>query len=87
MSSAALAQQLVEIARQCYARGWALGTSGNFSVVTRRKPLTLTITSSAVHMGRLRAEDFLQVDAAGQRQGRGTRNPSAETALHTEIVR
>ena len=33
MSFAELAAQLAEIGRQCYARGWALGTSGNFSAV------------------------------------------------------
>jgi methylthioribulose-1-phosphate dehydratase len=81
------ARDLAAAGRRFYERGWVLGTSGNFSVVTRRKPLTLTITSSSVHKGRLRAVDFLQVDVTGRRLGRGTRNPSAETLLHTEIVR
>src|SRR5437773_1784297 len=32
-SFASLAQQLAEIGRQSYARGWTFGTSGNFSAV------------------------------------------------------
>ena len=38
MSFAALAGQLAEVGRLCYARGWALGTSGNFSAVVGRNP-------------------------------------------------
>jgi methylthioribulose-1-phosphate dehydratase len=40
-----------------------------------------------VHKGRLGANDFVQVDGSGTRFGRTTRQPSAETLLHTEIVR
>jgi len=86
MSSAALAQQLVEIARQCYARGWALGTSGNFSAVLSRNPLRLAITTSGVDKGTLNVEQIVEIDATGTvLQGSG--QPSAEASLHLAIAR
>jgi len=90
---------LVEIGRRFYARGWVLGTSGNFSVVSSRRPLRLAITASSVHKGRLRASDFLLCDERGMPIGRAVSRPgtsrgrvprgkpSAETLLHLEIVR
>lgn len=82
----ALAVELAELARLCYARGWALGTSGNFSAVTSRKPLTLAITSSGIDKGLLEAGQIVEIDERG-RVLRGTGAPSAETALHLAIVR
>jgi methylthioribulose-1-phosphate dehydratase len=85
-STAALAIELAEVGRLCYARGWALGTSGNFSAVVTREPLTLAITSSGVDKGSLEAHHIVEIDAAG-RAARGGGTPSAETALHLAIVR
>ena len=82
----ALAGELAEIARACYARGWALGTSGNFSAVARRNPLTLAITTSGVDKGLLEAAHIVEIDERG-RVLRGSGAPSAETALHLAIVR
>ena len=42
---------LVAISRSFYARGWALGTSGNFSAVLSREPLRLAITPSGADKG------------------------------------
>jgi methylthioribulose-1-phosphate dehydratase len=72
---------LAQIAKECYARGWALGTSGNFSAVVSRKPLVLTITATGLHKGTLSPEDFVRVDANGP-VVEGSGFPSAETALH-----
>jgi methylthioribulose-1-phosphate dehydratase len=81
-----LAEQLADVGRQCYARGWALGTSGNFSAVVRTDPLTLAITTSGVDKGLLEASDVVEIDARG-RVLRGSGTPSAEAALHLAIVR
>jgi methylthioribulose-1-phosphate dehydratase len=81
-----LARQLVEVGRHCYERGWALGTSGNFSAVVRADPLTLAITTSGVDKGLLESGDIVEVDDGG-RVIRGAGTPSAETALHLAIVR
>jgi methylthioribulose-1-phosphate dehydratase len=83
----ALARQLVDIGRRFDARGWVLGTSGNFSAVSRRDPLRLTITSSGTHKGTLTATDILEVDENARVTSRGSGVPSAEARLHVEIVR
>jgi methylthioribulose-1-phosphate dehydratase len=81
-----LASQLAEIGRQCYARGWALGTSGNFSAVARTNPLALAITASGVDKGLLKPSQIVEIDEHA-RVIRGTGKPSAEAALHLTIVR
>jgi len=81
-----LAGQLAEVGRHCYERGWALGTSGNFSAVVRKKPLTLAITTSGVDKGLLKSSDIVEIDEH-RRVMRGSGTPSAEATLHLAIVR
>jgi methylthioribulose-1-phosphate dehydratase len=81
------AKELAAIGRRFYERGWVYGTSGNFSVVSRAKPLRLIVTASSVHKGALKPAQFLEVDERGERIGKGNERPSAETLLHTEIVK
>lgn len=78
--------QLAAIGASFHARGWALGTSGNFSALVRRDPLRLMITSKGADKGALGEEHVLQVDEHGQRVT-GTLEPSDETALHLMLVR
>jgi methylthioribulose-1-phosphate dehydratase len=81
-----LATRLAEIGRGFYARGWNLGTSGNFSAVLRDAPLRLAITASGLDKGALAETSFLQIDESGKvLEGNG--RPSAETSLHLSIVR
>jgi len=77
---------LAEIGRGFYARGWVLGTSGNFSAVVARKPLRLAITSTGLDKGSLRPEQFLEMDETAN-VIRGNGRPSAEALLHLAIVR
>jgi len=56
------AESLAEIGRGFYARGWVLGTSGNFSAVISRKPLRLAITSTGLDKAGLTAKQFLEID-------------------------
>jgi methylthioribulose-1-phosphate dehydratase len=86
MSFADLAAQLAEIGRHCYARGWALGTSGNFSAVVNRDPLRLAITTSGVDKGTLSADEIVEIDAKGKVVA-GSGRPSAEASLHLAIAR
>lgn len=83
----ATASSLARIGRRAAARGWALGTSGNFSAVVSRDPLRLAITASGVSKSELAAADIVQCDDAGDCLGRRRGKPSAETLLHLEIVR
>jgi ribulose-5-phosphate 4-epimerase/fuculose-1-phosphate aldolase len=64
------APQLAAIGRRFYARGWVLGTSGNFSAVLSHTPLRLAITASSLPKGALRASDILQCDEYARVIGR-----------------
>src|SRR5436853_119713 len=79
------AESLAEIGRGFYARGWVLGTSGNFSVVISRKPLRLAITSTGLDKGALSAKQFLEIDETAN-VVRGEGRPSAEALLHLAIL-
>jgi methylthioribulose-1-phosphate dehydratase len=81
-----LAAELADIGRQCYARGWALGTSGNFSAVVSRDPLRLAITVSGVDKGLLSTADVVEIDEQGSVVA-GSGTPSAEASLHLTIAR
>ena len=72
---------MAQLARDCHSRGWALGTSGNFSAVVSREPLVLTITATGLDKGTLSPEQFVRVNASGT-VVEGSGRPSAETALH-----
>lgn len=82
-SEAALA--LAALGRQAHARGWVLGTSGNFSSVVRALPLRLAITATGADKGRLDARQVVEIDARGE-VVRGAGRPSAETAIHLAVV-
>ncbi len=86
MGFAELAVQIVEVGRQCYARGWALGTSGNFSAVVSRDPLRLAITTTGVDKGLLSVDEIVAIDEQGKVVA-GSGKPSAEATLHLAIVR
>ncbi|MGO9589248.1 MAG: methylthioribulose 1-phosphate dehydratase [Candidatus Acidiferrales bacterium] len=81
-----LAEELAQAGRNFYARGWALGTSGNFSAVVSAKPMRLAITSTGLDKGALAAAQFLEIDERAQ-VVRGQGRPSAEAHLHVAIVR
>ena len=83
---AAMARSLARIGPEFYARGWVLGTSGNFSAVISREPLRLAITSSSVDKGTLAAEHILKIDEEGNVL-EGSGRSSAETLLHLAVVR
>jgi methylthioribulose-1-phosphate dehydratase len=81
-----LAARLAEVGRGFYARGWALGTSGNFSAVVSRDPLQLAITSSGVDKGALTADHIIRIDADGK-MIEGRTAPSAEARVHLTVAR
>jgi len=79
-------QELADVGREFYRRGWALGTSGNFSALVGREPLRMTITASGNEKGMLDDEHFLEVDDQGEVVA-GEGRQSAETSLHLTIYR
>lgn len=82
----ALALSLAKIGREFHMKGWALGTSGNYSAVLRREPLRLLITPSGLDKSALTERDFLEIDGEGKVLV-GNGKPSAETLLHLTVVR
>lgn len=82
----AVASALARVSRRFYSRGWALGTSGNFSAVVSRGPLRLAITPSGASKGDLSSAQMLLCDERGTVVGRRAGKPSAETLLHLEIA-
>ena len=84
--SSAVSETLIRLGSEFHRRGWVLGTSGNFSVVVGRNPLRLFITASSMDKGRLRPEQFLEVDQNGLNIHGTTVRPSAETLLHIAVV-
>ena len=74
------------VAREFHGRGWALGTSGNYSVVLQESPFRLLITSSGLDKSAMAESDFLEIDGEG-RVLHGTGKPSAETLLHLAVAR
>src|SRR5437667_11031293 len=77
---------LVELGRGFYARGWVLGTSGNFSAVVSHDPFCMAITSTGLDKGSHTPDQLVRVDANGT-VTEGSDQPSAETALHLLAVR
>jgi methylthioribulose-1-phosphate dehydratase len=82
----ALVDSLVATGLGLHGRGWALGTSGNFSAAVGRDPLRLLISRSGVDKGELTREQFLVVDDTGAIVT-GSGKPSDETVVHLEVAR
>jgi methylthioribulose-1-phosphate dehydratase len=81
------AGHLAEIGRDFHRRGWALGTSGNFSAVIGRDPLELAITASSLDKGRLTPQQILRVGDNGKTLEGSNGKPSAETLLHVAVAK
>jgi methylthioribulose-1-phosphate dehydratase len=82
----ALADRLVRTGGEFHRRGWALGTSGNFSAVLTRDPLRVLISRSGVDKGEMTRDHLVCVDEGGAVVA-GTGKPSDETVVHLEVVR
>jgi len=82
-----IAASLSSIARSFYARGWAVGTSGNVSAVVDREPLRLAMSPSGVDKGELVADQILMIDEHGRVLSEHGAKPSDETSLHLTIVK
>jgi methylthioribulose-1-phosphate dehydratase len=84
--TAGIARALAETGQRLYARGWALGTSGNFSVVVSHDPLRLAMTASGRNKRTLAAADIVTVDEEARVASKSNGRPSAEALLHVTIA-
>ncbi|MGW8987469.1 methylthioribulose 1-phosphate dehydratase [Streptomyces parvus] len=82
------AQQLADISRTLYERGWMPGTSGNISMRLPDDPDRALITASGRDKGELTAWDVVEVDAlTGEASPSAQNRPSAETSIHAAVYR
>ena len=79
---ATLAGEIIAATRELSALGWTPATSSNFSM--RLDDRHVAVTVSGRDKGRLKPEDIMVVDYAGQAVHEGQK-PSAETVLHTQL--
>jgi hypothetical protein len=87
-----IARQFGEIGRDFYARGWVLGTSGNFSTLVSRKPFTMAITASAVSKGAITVNDVVLIQTEPRRPFSGVnrarrRADRRQALLHVTLAR
>lgn len=83
---ASASRALRDVSSLFYERGWAFGTSGNYSVVLRPRPLRLLVTASGRDKRRLSDDDFVLVDESGLALDPAAPRPSAETLLHVVLA-
>jgi ribulose-5-phosphate 4-epimerase/fuculose-1-phosphate aldolase len=75
-------EQMVELARSLYDRGYGCGSSGNLSL---RLPEGLLITPTNSSLGRLRPADLALISEGGEQ--RDGKQPSKELFLHQAVYR
>jgi methylthioribulose-1-phosphate dehydratase len=83
------ADQLADIARWAYRKGWAPATSTNYSMrlPEHAAPAFCAITSSGVDKETFDPSQVLAVDLTGMPVNGCTLKPSAETLLHVMLYR
>ncbi len=83
------ADQLADIGRWAHRKGWAPGTSTNYSVRVpdRAAPAFCAITSSGVDKETIDPDHILAVDRHGEPVNGFALKPSAETLLHLMLYR
>jgi L-fuculose-phosphate aldolase len=84
MNEFKLKEQICEIGRRVYAKGFAAANDGNISVRLNDKEILCTPTM--VSKGFLKPEDLCVVDYDGK-QVRGTRKRSSEILLHLSVYK
>ena len=82
-----VSKALADLGQRLYARGWVLGTSGNFSEVVSRRPLRLAITASGPEQAHPAVAQILAVDRDGKTAGPPAAGRRRRPLLHVEIVR
>jgi L-fuculose-phosphate aldolase len=79
-----LRQDIVEVGRRMYARGYTASNDGNISV--RLDAGRLLMTPASVCKGFMNAQMMCITDLAGKKL-EGDRNPSSEMQMHLEVYR
>ncbi len=78
-----LIEEMCSAAEAFYRAGWVFAHSGNMSF--RLGNDTFLISTTGSHLGRLSADDFVDVDADGSPLDDSEQGPSQDTPLHLTI--
>lgn len=79
-----LKQEMVEIGKRMYAKGFVASNDGNISA--RLSDRTLLVTPTGVSKGYMSVSDMLTVDMEGKVL-QGSRKPTSELKMHIEVYR
>src|SRR5437899_5153976 len=85
MNEYQLKQQVCEIGRRVYAKGFAAANDGNISVRLNDREVLCTPTMCS--KGFLKCEDMCVVDYDGKQLRGGSRKRSSEILLHLAVYR
>lgn len=77
-----LRQQIVEIGRLMYSKGWVAANDGNISA--RIAPDRILATPTQISKGRMREDDLIICDLEGRKLS-GTRNCTSEILMHLTV--
>ena len=83
-TEAELREEIVEIGRLCWTKGWVAANDGNIS--TRLDPGRILCTPTGISKGRMRPDDLIIVDPQGQKIA-GQRERTSEINMHLAIYR
>lgn len=81
-SEQVLRDEIVEVGRLVYQKGWVASNDGNVSV--RLDPDRILATPTQISKGRMRPEDLIIVDPSGKKLA-GERQCTSEIAMHLTI--
>lgn len=81
--------ELIQVGALFESRQWFLGTSGNFSVLVVKEPLSFAITASGIDKGKVSRNSFVIINADGKQvleaHQQGNLRPSDEWPIHSFI--
>lgn len=83
-TEAELREEIVEIGRLCWTKGWVAANDGNLSI--RLDPQRILCTPTGISKGRMRPEDLIIVDPEGKKVS-GARERTSEINMHLAIYR
>jgi len=83
-TEAELREEIVEIGRLCWTKGWVASNDGNLSV--RLDPQRILCTPTSISKGRMRPDDLIIVDPEGKKTA-GARERTSEINMHLAIYR
>ncbi len=83
-TEAELREEIVEIGRLCWTKGWVASNDGNISI--RLDPQRILCTPTGISKGMMRPDDLIIVDSDGNKVS-GIRERTSEINMHVAVYR